>query len=422
MNRGDSGMVISRLRRAALLALGLTLVGASAWAGTVTVRPGVPSVGGTARFGGNHGLEVNVAVPDRNPAFVQTSHPSAEGTYRVRFYTNLRGLTMGAGEELTLLAAYDGADPTPPAISGNALLRVVVRRSGGQNLLTAFVRRDDGSEAEIPAGIALRTGWRSVELNWAKSTSAGANNGRLDLWVDGRAQTGLTGLDNDASSINYARWGAVEGADPGTSGTFRLDDFASQRTGYIGPALPFADVPTSSGFFPFIQGIYAAEVIPECAPGTFCSESPITRKEMARFLLIAKFGASYTPPACTTPLFSDVPCTHPYAIWINELARQGITSGCAPGIFCPDGNITRSQMAVFLIVAAGFSTTPCPPATFSDVPSTTPFCPFVNEIARRGITAGCGGGNFCPESLVLRGQMAVFLSQTFGIPTHVVGP
>jgi hypothetical protein len=201
-----------------------------------------------------------------------------------------------------------------------------------------------------------------------------------------------------------------------------MDDFSSQRTGYIGPALPFSDVATTSPFFPFIQGIYAAEVIPGCGVSTFCSENPVTRKEMAKFLLLSKNGASYTPPACVTPQFSDVPCSNPYAAWINEIANEGITSGCAPGLFCPDGNITRSQMAVFLLVAVAATPPPCPPSTFADVPSGSPFCKWINEIAARGITAGCGGGNFCPENLVLRGQMAVFLSTNFSIPTHVVGP
>jgi hypothetical protein len=46
---------------------------------------------------------------------------------------------------------------------------------------------------------------------------------------------------------------------------------------------------------------------------------------------------------------------------------------------------------------------------FNDVPASSPFCPFIEELARRGITGGCGGGNFCPSDPVTRQQMAVFL-------------
>ncbi len=35
---------------------------------------------------------------------------------------------------------------------------------------------------------------------------------------------------------------------------------------------------------------------------------------------------------------------------------------------------------------------------------------------REGITAGCGSGNFCPESTITRAEMAVFLAQTFNLP------
>ncbi|HET9212012.1 MAG TPA: Ser-Thr-rich GPI-anchored membrane family protein, partial [Thermoanaerobaculia bacterium] len=376
-----------------------------------------------ARFNQNCGALVNLISGDSTPTYVQDNSPSGEPTYRVRFYINLRTLQMQDGDEFDIFTAHDGSDPVPPATDGNAVLRLVVRQTGGRKRLSAFARLNSGSETEIPATIVLADGWRSIEIDWAKATAPGAQDGRLGLWVDGTARTGLSGLDNDTLAINYSRLGAVAGLDPGTVGTFRTDDFVSQRSGYIGPAYPFADVATTSPFFPFIQGIYAAEIIPACSVGSFCSEGPITRKEMAMFLLLAKYGASYTPPACTTPLFNDVPCSSPWAPWINEIAREGVTAGCSPGVYCPDGNITRSQMSVFLMVAKGGVTpTACPPSAFNDIPSGSPFCPWIKEIANRGITAGCGGGNFCPESLVLRGQMAVFLSVTFGIPTHGIGP
>ena len=32
-------------------------------------------------------------------------------------------------------------------------------------------------------------------------------------------------------------------------------------------------------------------------------------------------GPAYTPPACVAPAFNDVPCSSGFAIWVNELAR-----------------------------------------------------------------------------------------------------
>ena len=54
-------------------------------------------------------------------------------------------------------------------------------------------------------------------------------------------------------------------------------------------------------------------------------------------------------------------------------------------------------------------------ATFNDVPTNHPFFQFVEALAASGITAGCGGGNFCPDAPLTRGQMAVFLSKALGL-------
>jgi S-layer family protein len=47
-------------------------------------------------------------------------------------------------------------------------------------------------------------------------------------------------------------------------------------------------------------------------------------------------------------IFSDVP---PGAIYHNQVEwifNRGVTSGCAPGLYCPDANVTRAQMAIFM--------------------------------------------------------------------------
>ena len=54
-------------------------------------------------------------------------------------------------------------------------------------------------------------------------------------------------------------------------------------------------------------------------------------------------------------------------------------------------------------------------ATFNDVPTGHPFFQFVEALAASGITAGCGGGNFCPDQPLTRGQMAVFLAKALGL-------
>jgi hypothetical protein len=140
---------------------------------------------------------------------------------------------------------------------------------------------------------------------------------------------------------------------------------------------------------------------------------------MAVFLLKGEHGSSYTPPLVGASTgFNDVPVGHWAAAWIKQLAAEGITAGCGGGNFCPDTPVSRDQMAVFLLKAEhGSSYTP-PAATgvFTDVPVGYWAAAWIERLAAEGITAGCGGGNFCPATTVTRDQMAVFLVKTFALP------
>jgi hypothetical protein len=57
--------------------------------------------------------------------------------------------------------------------------------------------------------------------------------------------------------------------------------------------------------------------------------------------------------APSTPTFGDVPPTDAAFTSIEALAASGITAGCAGGNYCPDAKLTRRQMAVFLATALG---------------------------------------------------------------------
>ena len=54
-------------------------------------------------------------------------------------------------------------------------------------------------------------------------------------------------------------------------------------------------------------------------------------------------------------------------------------------------------------------------ATFGDVPVGSSIHRFVEALAASGITGGCGGGNYCPDAPLTRGQMAVFLAAALGL-------
>jgi glucose/arabinose dehydrogenase len=211
---------------------------------------------------------------------------------------------------------------------------------------------------------------------------------------------------------------------------FNITSFGESEKGRIyfttGQALQwlapytFADVTPAYFAWPFVESIYGNGITSGCGGDNYCPETSITRAEMSVFLLKAEHGAAYTPPACTTPMFSDVPCSSQYAAWINQLAREGVTSGCGGGNYCPGSAVTRDQMAVFLLATregTGYTPPACGTPSFADVPCSSSFAPWVDELARRGVTGGCGGGNYCPANPVTRGQIAVFLATTFGLAT-----
>jgi len=143
----------------------------------------------------------------------------------------------------------------------------------------------------------------------------------------------------------------------------------------------------------------------------------VTRAQMAVFLLRGEHGGTYHPPAASGAVFADVPAGSFAADWIERLAAEGITTGCGGGRFCPNDPVTRTQMAIFLLRAkhgSGFHP-PAAEGLFADVPAGTPFADWVEELALEGIAQGCGGGNDCPGAAVTRGAMEAFLARAFGL-------
>jgi uncharacterized repeat protein (TIGR03803 family) len=180
----------------------------------------------------------------------------------------------------------------------------------------------------------------------------------------------------------------------------------------------FLDVSSIHPFHDFVESIVRAGITAGCGSGNYCPANPVTRAQMAVFLLKAKHGSAYVPPGCAG-IFSDVPCPSQFADWIEQLSAEGVTSGCGTGVYCPGNPVTRAQMAVFLLKTdEGSSYTP-PPATgvFGDVPVGSFADAWIEEIYARGITGGCSASPllYCPAGANTRGQMAVFLVKTFGL-------
>jgi hypothetical protein len=181
----------------------------------------------------------------------------------------------------------------------------------------------------------------------------------------------------------------------------------------------FADVPGSHPFYSHVENLFHNGITGGCGGTEYCPADSVTRAQMAVFLLKAEHGGLWFPVECAG-VFADVPCPSPFADWIEQLAREGITGGCGGGNYCPDQPVTRAQMAVFLLKTTHGSTYSPPGCAgiFGDVPCGSPFAAWIEQLAAEQITGGCGSGNYCPANPNTRGQMAVFLVKTFGLELY----
>ena len=109
--------------------------------------------------------------------------------------------------------------------------------------------------------------------------------------------------------------------------------------------IAFSDV-AGSVFGADVYKIARAGITRGCAVDRFCPTQPVTRGQMAAFLSRA-LGLP-RPPADTG--FDDT-VSHAFRQEIGAIYVKGITKGCAVDRFCPDRPVTRGEMAAFLVRA-----------------------------------------------------------------------
>lgn len=122
--------------------------------------------------------------------------------------------------------------------------------------------------------------------------------------------------------------------------------------------------------------------------------------------------------------FSDVSSRHPVAD-INCIAYYGITKGTDVNRYSPDNPVTREQMALFLVRMAekvGIDVPAPGPPPFNDIwHLTLESQDAISKLAQLGITQGTGDNQYTPARNVSRGEMALFLQRLMNlmdVPEH----
>jgi spore germination protein YaaH len=166
-------------------------------------------------------------------------------------------------------------------------------------------------------------------------------------------------------------------------------------------ALPYNDI-DDSPFWQEIVWLSETGITTGCGNGRFCPTATVRRGEMASFLV----RALDLEPATGDHFTDDGSSIHEDSI--NRLAEAGITVGCGPGRFCPNGTVRRDEMASFLARALDL---PDPVTDHFTDDGGNVHQSNINRLADAGIASGCTTTRYCPSGVVSREQMAAFLQR-----------
>ncbi len=157
---------------------------------------------------------------------------------------------------------------------------------------------------------------------------------------------------------------------------------------------------SSSKFATDIDWLYDVGLTTGCVIDLYCPNNVVNRGSMATFL-----ARALNLPATSHDYFTD-DTGNVHEGNINRIAAAGITVGCSATRYCPGGTVTRGQMATFM--SRAFDLAPASTDYFTDETGSVHEAN-INRLSASGITHGCGGSSFCPNGAVTRGQMAAFL-------------
>ena len=211
----------------------------------------------------------------------------------------------------------------------------------------------------------------SIEIDAAQLSPLGSGNQYSNIYAGrGRYLTSLTGLGFMAPLHlpSGARLTAVivYGTDSSPAGEYQVDVASCDGLGeacIVASGQPgCADAPVTAcsgntfagGMSSVYEGLYDDDVVIDNASNRYVVVAGNTTNDGST--AISRIVVGYVlqvSPAPATPTFADVPATDPAFPFIEALSSSGITSGCGGGDYCPDGLVTRRQMAVFLAKALG---------------------------------------------------------------------
>lgn len=172
---------------------------------------------------------------------------------------------------------------------------------------------------------------------------------------------------------------------------------------------PFKDVSPDHVFAPYIEKLKAKGYVGGYSDGRFGVNDSILRAQFAKTIVTAMQKHTPEDEYAGHSSFEDVEPTGSYPHdYVEEAARLGIVTGDAHGYFKPFQRITRAQMALMIVRAAGdqLKSGGTDPG-FEDTSGLAPvFKEAIATAKANGILSGYKDGSFKPSASATRGQMA----------------
>ncbi len=154
-------------------------------------------------------------------AYLQDASPSAEDEYYVTFYANFDSLTVGT-DQIYLFEALDS--------SGDSVFRLRLEHNPNvspPDRLRLRSTQDNGTENGSTA-VSVGSGWNRLSMYWKASSSLGADDGELRLYINGSNVRSMLNRDTDTLEVSTVKFGAIEFLNDTATGSMDLDNFDSK--------------------------------------------------------------------------------------------------------------------------------------------------------------------------------------------------
>jgi len=233
------------------------------------------------------------------------------------------------GLDIDHTATFEQADART-LVMGNSIFWNNGSNQGGQNFSKATF--DDDPAAPYAATWGLQEVDPKI-LNPYELVNPDFRPGSDSPAVDGTIPVATPPDDGFFESVNF-----IGGVDPNNDWTKGWTTFPL-----------FSDISSSHWAFEYVKNLRDLGWTTGYPDGTYGPENSVSRAEMAAFLIRAKIGDDFTYEE--TPHFPDISSDHWAFKYIQKLYELGITTGYPDGTYGPYNNVTRAEMAAFLIRA-----------------------------------------------------------------------